>query len=200
MQTIFKSASQSADDPMTFVLSDGTTDRMGDVLNPAGWELTNFRQNPIALWAHASSRPIGVWSDVVVRGKQLIGKLNFAAKGTSSLIDELRSLVEQRILKTVSVGFSPLEAEPIRDPKGNMTGWFFKSMELLEVSLVSVPANPSAISVARSLNISEAVELLAFSVQPDERQMTFRTSPGASAVKAREALAKAQAALGVKRK
>jgi len=173
---------------MQFVLSDDSTDRMGDTIQVAGWDLTAFKENPIALWAHASTRPIGTWVDVRVIGQKLMGKLVFAAQGTSTLIDELRSLVEQRILKTVSVGFTPLDAEPIRDPKGKMTGWNFIKQELLEVSLVSVPANPNAIAIARSMNLSDAAWATAFEtpVKP----------PGASAIKAREAIAKAQAALG----
>jgi len=199
VQTVFKSASQSADDPLEFVLSDDSTDRMGDTIQPSGWDLTAFRQNPIALWAHASSRPIGTWADVRVAGKKLLGKLKFATEGTSTLIDELRSLVEQRVLRTVSVGFTPLEAEPIRDIDGRMTGWNFIKQELLEVSLVAVPANPNAIAVARSMNLSDAAQMLAFAALPEEIQTTYRKQPGASAVKARLALAKAQATLGVRK-
>jgi hypothetical protein len=125
VEKIFKSASQSVDDPLQFVLSDDSTDRMGDTIQVTGWDLTNFKENPIALWAHAATRPIGRWVDVRVVGNKLMGKLVFADAGTSPMIDEIRSLVEQRILKTVSVGFNPLDAEPIRDPKGKMTGFNF---------------------------------------------------------------------------
>src|SRR5262245_6966535 len=41
-----------ADDPMSFILSDATIDRYGDTIDPNGWDLRNFLQNPIALFNH----------------------------------------------------------------------------------------------------------------------------------------------------
>jgi len=103
-------------DGMDFVLSDATLDRYGDIVDPAGWDLKSFKKNPIALFGHNSGFPIGNWSNVRVEGKKLIGTLVLAAKGTSDRIDELISLVEQGVLRAVSVGFRPLASEPI-DPK-----------------------------------------------------------------------------------
>jgi HK97 family phage prohead protease len=197
VEKIFKSASQSVDDPLQFVLSDDSTDRMGDTIQVTGWDLTNFKENPIALWAHAATRPIGRWVDVRVVGNKLMGKLVFADAGTSPMIDEIRSLVEQRILKTVSVGFNPLDAEPIRDPKGKMTGFNFIKQELLEVSLVAVPANPNAVAVARSLHLSNDTMKLCFDAWDDKsHRKSHSPSHGASAVKLRKAIAAAQAVLG----
>ena len=42
---------------LEFVLSDETPDRMGDVIMADGWDLTDFRKNPIALFGHQSSLP-----------------------------------------------------------------------------------------------------------------------------------------------
>lgn len=147
---------KKSDDPFEFVLSDDTQDRMGDVINPLGWMLNNFKRNPIALFNHNNSFPIGTWKNVRIEGNQLVGKLDPAKKGTSERIDEIISLIEQGVLPAVSVGFMPMEYEPLKDN----SGLFFKEQELLEVSVVSVPANPSALQVARSLHTSD--ETLAF--------------------------------------
>jgi HK97 family phage prohead protease len=141
----------AAGDPLTFVLSDATKDRMGDVIEPKGWQLDNFKQNPMALFNHNSSFPIGTWEDVKVQGGRLIGKLKLAARGTSDRIDEIISLVEQGILRAVSVGFSPIERKPLDDG-----GIRFTKQELLETSLVSIPANPAAVQLAKSLHVSDA--------------------------------------------
>src|SRR4051794_30257826 len=141
----------AAGDPLTFVLSDATKDRMGDVIEPKGWVLDNFKQNPMALFNHNSSFPIGTWEDVKVQGGRLVGKLKLAARGTSDRIDEIISLVEQGILRAVSVGFSPIERKPLDDG-----GIRFTKQELLETSLVSIPANPAAVQLARSLHVSDA--------------------------------------------
>ena len=98
---------------LEFVLSDATVDRYGDIVEPSGWVLANFRKNPIALFGHSGGFPIGTWSNLRVENEKLIGRLTLAAKGTSARLDEMISLVEQGILRAVSVGFRPLKSEPI---------------------------------------------------------------------------------------
>jgi HK97 family phage prohead protease len=132
-----------------FVLSDNSKDRMGDVIEADGWELGEFRQNPIALFNHNKFEPIGTWEKVRVEGNRLLGKLRMAAKGTSARIDELIALVDQRVLRAVSVGFRSLERSELPDG-----GIRFIRQSLLEVSLVSIPANANAVQLMRSLNIS----------------------------------------------
>jgi hypothetical protein len=119
-----------------------SVDRMGDVIEIGGIDLASFKANPIALWGHDSSSPIGTWEAVRKVGGQLIGKLRLAAEGTSPLIDRLRALIEQRILRAVSVGFLPT-ADP--EPLGKGRGLRFTKTELLECSLVPVPANATAL-------------------------------------------------------
>jgi len=138
-----KSGAQSADDPFKFIMSTDTVDRMGDIVKQ-DWNLNEFGRNPIALWQHNSSFPIGTWDHVRVEGGKLVGKLILAKAGTSKLIDEIRSLLEQRILKAVSIGFTPGSATPI-DQKAPWNGSILKNNTLLECSLVSVPANSEAL-------------------------------------------------------
>src|SRR5262245_28036508 len=100
---------------MRFVLSDETKDRYGDIIRSEGWRLEHFRRNPISLLNHDRDSPIGTWESVKVEGKRLIGTLKLAAQGTSQRIDEIRSLVEQGVLRAVSVGFRSLARQPILD-------------------------------------------------------------------------------------
>lgn len=146
-----------------FVLSDGSLDRHGTRINPAGWDLAAFKRNPIALFGHSGGFPIGRWENVRVEGDKLLGRLVMAAKGTSARIDELASLVEQGILRAVSVGFSVIrEGTRGKDP------YDYMRQELLEVSLVSVPSNTNALAMARSLNVSPETLSLAFGAHADE--------------------------------
>lgn len=154
-------------DGLDFVLSDATIDRYGDVVEPKGWDLSWFVKNPIALFGHNASFPIGTWSDVRVEGGKLMAKLNLAARGTSARIDELIALVEQRVLRAVSVGFIPRKSAPM-DPDKPYNGTRFLEQELLETSLVSVPANPAALAVAKSMNVSTETMTLAFGEQAEE--------------------------------
>lgn len=159
--TIIRKAATAEVDGLEFVLSDETVDRMGDVISAKGWDLAWFKKNPIALFGHSSDFPIGKWANVRVEGGKLKGRLVLAAEGTSRRIDELRSLVEQGILRAVSVGFRPIESELVddRNPYGGVR---YLKQSLLECSLVSVPANPAALAVAKSMQISEDTLNLAF--------------------------------------
>jgi HK97 family phage prohead protease/HK97 family phage major capsid protein len=159
---------------MDFLLSDETPDRFGDIILADGWRLTNFKRNPIALFSHRSDFPIGRWKNLRVENKALKGELEFAAYGTSERIDEIHKLVDAGILRAVSVGFKPLKHEPINsdDPwKGSR----FLECELVETSLVSIPANPNALAVAKNLDISTETMSIVFAEQ-GKRDIALRRS------------------------
>jgi HK97 family phage prohead protease len=168
-----------------FVLSDETVDRMGDVVSVDGWVLSNFRKNPIALFGHNSSFPIGSWSNLRVEGGKLKGTLVPAARGTSQRIDELLSLLDQDILRAVSVGFIPMKSQPI-DEKRPFDGTRFLKQELLECSLVSVPANPAAVALAKSLNLSDETLSMAFGEHADVRRKDVSATNGEHATTSRK--------------
>jgi len=165
---IHKTNEAEFDQGLNCVLSDLTEDRYGDIVgDPAhpmlGWDIANFVKNPIALFGHQSSFPIGVWRDVHVTDGALRGRLHMAPKGSSPRIDELKALLAAGVLKGISVGFSPTEAKP-RDNGGMQ----FLRQELVEASLVSVPANPSALLTAKALGVSKATIAMVFK-QSDEQ-------------------------------
>jgi HK97 family phage prohead protease len=152
--TVFKTHAETVNG-VEFVLSDETADRMGDIITADGWDLENFAKNPIALFNHRSDFPIGKWHNLRVDKKALKGHLELAPEGTSERIDEIRRLMKAGILKAVSVGFRPIEMEPLDKDAGPWGPQKFIKQELVETSLVSVPANPNALAVAKSLNVSQ---------------------------------------------
>src|SRR5690348_13219539 len=99
-----------------FVFSDGSVDRAGDSIDPNGWELGNFRKNPVALFAHSSwDPPIGRATFVGVQGGRLVGDIEFATKETYPFADTIFRLVDEGFIKAVSVGFDPLEWSFVND-------------------------------------------------------------------------------------
>lgn len=163
MTVVHKTVATQEVKDLEFVMSDETVDRYGDVIEVKGWDLKWFKKNPIALFGHSNGFPIGKWVDVREEDGKLKGKLVFADEGTSTRIDELRRLVDQGVLKAVSVGFIPKEAEAM-DKENPYSGLRFKKQELVECSLVAVPANPAALmQQARSMGVSEDTIRLAFS-------------------------------------
>jgi HK97 family phage major capsid protein/HK97 family phage prohead protease len=160
------SAAAEVDASDEYVLSDETVDRYGDVIKLSAWKLANFKRNPIVLFNHDNNFPIGRWENIGVRNGGLRAKFVPAAPGTSARIDEINSLRAQGILKATSVGFKPLKAEPRKDGRG----LDYTEAELLETSIVSVPANPNALQVAKSLNISDDTMDLVFGKQAITRE------------------------------
>lgn len=160
-----------------FTLSTEHPDRVGDVIKASGWQLDSFRKNPVALWMHDHATPVGVWKHVHVEQNALVGTLELAAAGTSPLIDTLRSLTAQGIIKAVSVGFRALKSEPVS--KGSYARIFHEA-ELLECSLVSVPANPNAVAIAKSFGMTD-IEIHASFAAPSESG-TFRSGNSAEVI------------------
>lgn len=158
-----------------YVLSDETVDRYGDVIKLSGWRLANFKRNPIVLFNHDNDFPIGRWENVRIEGGALRAKYAAAARGTSPRIDEINNLREQGILKATSVGFKPVKAEP----RAGGIGLSYEEQELLECSIVSVPANPNALHVAKSLGVSDDTIRLVFGKQASEH--VTRSAPGKQA-------------------
>jgi HK97 family phage major capsid protein/HK97 family phage prohead protease len=165
-------------DVLEYVLSDGSLDRYGTIINPAGWDLTEFRKNPIAFFNHDKNFPIGQWDNVRVEGGRLMGHLRLAAEGTSARIDEIVRLIRQGILKAVSVGFSPKAKEALKRSDGTPVpgGIRYLSQELLEASLVGVGGNANALQVARSLNISDETIDLVFGKHAGTHETVTRGS------------------------
>ncbi len=181
MQTVQKAtAAPATGDPLDYVMSDATVDRYGDIIEPKGWELQNFKKNPIALFGHDSKFIVGNWRNIRVEGGKLLGKLELLQAGVSERLDEIRAAVEAGVLRAVSVGFHPIQSEPIeRSAKGGVR--FLKS-ELVECSLVSVPANPNALAVAKSLHLSPEAQSLIFGESAEkDRGLVRRGSSGESA-------------------
>jgi HK97 family phage major capsid protein/HK97 family phage prohead protease len=153
---------------MEFVLSDESADRLGDIIVADGWDINSFQRNPVALFNHNPSFPIGRWEGLHVHKSALRGRLVMAPEGTSARIDEIRKLIDAGILKAVSVGFRDIESEPL-DKKNPFRGRRYLKQELVETSLVAIPANPNALAISKSLGISPATLDLVFLAKHGKR-------------------------------
>lgn len=123
------------DDVFTFVASDETMDRQGESLPIDAWDLRNYKKNPVLLVNHdyKVENIVGTAKKVRVVDGQLIFDAVFHE--ITALAKEVKEMVKQGFLNTVSVGFMRKPGKRAEDPMTN---------ELFEVSFVPVPANPSA--------------------------------------------------------
>lgn len=137
----FKSKANSIDESKyqaTFIISDESTDRQGEVIKQDGWNFENFLKNPVILFGHDSyDLPIGKAVDIYTDGDKTYAVIEFAAE----IYDKAKTIwemVKRGILNTVSVGFINQEYDNNELTKN----------ELLEISIVPIPANPNAILLA----------------------------------------------------
>lgn len=139
---LLKDASDGGGRNFEAVASTGRLDRERDRIQPKGWRLDTFLQNPVILAAHERSAfPVARAEQVRVGdgALKLVGA--FPPPGTSQRSDEARGLVNAGVLRALSVGFRAL-ASPTPNEFG---GYDYSTQELLEISLVSLPANPDAL-------------------------------------------------------
>lgn len=139
----------------TFVFSDNSVDRYGDTIDARGWVLDKFLANPVALFGHDSGtveNVIGKARNVRVEGQRLIGEIEFMEASVNPTAETVYQMVKAGYLNAVSVGFAPIEWSLAKD-KSRPQGVDFKKQELLEISIVPIPANPSALVQARAAGI-----------------------------------------------
>ncbi|MBE2228258.1 MAG: HK97 family phage prohead protease [Ignavibacteria bacterium] len=118
-------------------------DRTNEVISPAVINDTNYKKNPVVLFSHNYDFVIGksLWGKVDNTGYGYLSKTQFAK---TPLGDEIFHLYKDGFLNAWSIGYRELEPGNYLED-GTYT---YNSIELLEYSAVSVPANPSALNLS----------------------------------------------------
>ena len=139
-------------------------DRDGESIALDAWDIKQFKKNPIILPQHNYSRPaIGKAKDVRIKDGALVFKIEFPEDGVNPEADTYRKLYKAGFMNASSVGFIPKSWE---DGDGKKTPFRkFTKVELLELSLVSVPSNPTALMTAKSKGIVNDAELKAIGLE-----------------------------------
>lgn len=133
-----------------FIISDDQVDRMDEIVEQS-WDTENYKNNPIVLWGHNPDEPENVLGtslgletekgdDDVTRTKSTV---KFSDEGINPKADMVFNQVKAGILRTVSVGFIPKTFKTSDDDKDVLA-----DNELLEFSIVPIPANPRAVALA----------------------------------------------------
>ncbi|HEX7123609.1 MAG TPA: HK97 family phage prohead protease [Gemmatimonadaceae bacterium] len=129
-----------------FVISTAAVDRDRDVIAVDGWDLAAYRRNPVVLWAHSRrDLPIGRALDVHIDGSSLVSRAEFASADLNPFAGQVYRMLRAGFLNAVSVGFVPQEWT-WDEQRGGVN---FLRQELVEFSVVPVPANPEALMIGR---------------------------------------------------
>lgn len=137
--------SKADDADFVAVASTAIEDRHGEKVSVEGWDIKNFKANPVLLWAHDHYEPaVGTASKIWIEGSGKKAALMIKGKfhEYTDRAKAIKQMVADGIIKTMSVGFKPIDMDENT----------YTKQELLEVSFVNVPANPQAqISAIKSL-------------------------------------------------
>lgn len=141
---------------VTFVASDGSRDSAHTVLNQEGWDLKRFNKNPIIGYNHMV---YGAWKPedvdfVIGKGRAYVedGKLLVDITFEPADVNELAEKVYRKILfgslNAVSVGFLPIGKGHWGDgeeaARETNETYYYAGQQLLEISVVNIPANANA--------------------------------------------------------
>lgn len=119
-------------------------DREGDRI--LSWKFDNYLKNPVVLWSHKTDEPpiarvIELWEEN--------GKLYFEAEfADTERANEIYELIKNGFINAFSVGFIPL-----RGRRNELGGYDYDEVEIVEISVVNVPANPQAVVVSKEFKL-----------------------------------------------
>jgi len=145
LRKYFAGEVKAADKERTFrfIASDESIDRDGEVIKADGWDLKNYKKNPVVL-LHHNTRDLPVGKAKVRKdGTALLADITFATAEENPQAELVKKLVEGGYLNTLSVQFLPsawTDGDGKKTPRRTYT-----KQELLEISVVTVPANPGAV-------------------------------------------------------
>lgn len=159
---IFIATKESTDEDNTAIaaISTDAIDRDKEVMLPKGVDFENFNKNPVVLWAHDySGTPVGKAQWVKQGRKYIKAKWEWAETEKAK---EIKQLWDGGFLNAISVGFiiskshEPTPDEIKKNPDWAEVSSVIDEWELLEFSIVPVPANPEALAGIKELGISDA--------------------------------------------
>ncbi|WP_343232560.1 phage major capsid protein [Microvirga antarctica] len=149
-----------------------SADRMGDVVEPMG---ARFALPMPLLWQHNHDEPVGHVEFAKPPPKGIPFKARIAIIDEpgklKDRVDEAWQSVRARLVRAVSIGFSPLKYEIMKDG-----GYCFTEWEWLELSLVTIPANAEA-TIQTIKSIDKELRAASGHVQSDDVRPV---PPGAS--------------------
>ena len=137
------------------VIAANELSRNGDELNLRGISFKNYRKNPVVLWAHDAYEGIPIAKTVKI-GHDDQGRIVADFEFNSD--DEFAARVENAwnggFIRGASIRYMPTKVVEVRNEAGEVERFRVEESELLEWSLVPVPADPDSVrAAARALGL-----------------------------------------------
>jgi len=144
------------------IINTDAVDRDSEVVQPKGMKRKNFAGNPVVFTNHDyRSLPVGKSLWIKESDNKLIAKTYVSDQ--TQLARDVFGLMQDGILNAFSIGFNslrssaPTTAEINKRPDLKGVKTIHREWELLEYSIVGIPANPEAVTLAVSKGYSPEV-------------------------------------------
>jgi hypothetical protein len=138
---------EGSDNGGRILINTGALDRDRDRVLPSGMVIDNYTRNPVVQWGHNYRDPwatVGKTTRMDVTADGVIAEFELRpAANDQDPQNIVRLLWEGGWVRTASIGFIPTQGK--QNPEGGMD---FSEWELLEWSLVPIPANQDALRLA----------------------------------------------------
>jgi len=152
------------------------------LIRSAGIRLERFLSNPVMLYQHKHAQPIGTWGNVQMVDNQLVADAQFDSE-LDDFAKQIEGKVKKGSLRAASITIDPISGEMVGDI------YVITDSELIEASIVSVPANQDALTTKIKLSkkqmstlnklielsaeeaVTESVELSAEVTEEEEVEM-----------------------------
>ncbi len=159
-QLLVRSAAIKAARSVDVVASTEAVDSYGTVLK--GWDLERYQRAPVVLWNHDRiGLPIGSAENVRLEGGELRMSIRFVDAAANPIAEQVYQGVKQGAIRGVSVGFAPRSDIKVTMDEGAEVDTL-DGLELLEVSLCAVPANPEAVVDPATVRVADPIEARAY--------------------------------------
>ena len=159
-KSIFMSIKSVAGESRCFdaMITTDSIDREGEVVIPAGIDVSDYKKNPVILWNHDIKKPIGSAKSIAPQGNGWTMRGHLPPRPEDHdpkldwLPDDIWGLVDAGILKGVSIGFMPVQQRAASTKDTQIFGPTVKTVtnksKLIEVSITGVGMNQDALITA----------------------------------------------------
>ena len=160
------------------VIAANELSRNGDELNLRGVSFKNYRKNPVVLWAHDAYEGIPIAKTVKI-GHDEQGRI--AADFEFNSEDEFAARVENAwnggFIRGASIRYMPTKVVEVRNEAGEVERVRIEESDLLEWSLVPIPADPDSVrAAARAMNLPAEI-FRGFEPEPEPLPETVTEEP-----------------------
>ncbi len=158
------------------IITTGAVDRDGQIVKPEGIDITNYMRNPVVMYAHDySALPVAKTLRIRPEGDTLVAQFQFMPKGIYELADAVHGAWDSGFLNATSIGFIPKHAvdadgNEIENASYHAAQITLDQTELLEFSIVPVPANQEALRRALDVGMMKDEQPAVEPREPAEKE------------------------------